>query len=386
MEPANKEKTGTGGRWPKGVSGNPSGRPKSARLAQACRNILAEQYPDAPEGVTYADMIALALATKAAKGDTRAAAELRDTAEGKPVQSIQVSPGGDNLAFSTIHKLIAEFTQVTLSAGYEGNEATIFTGTVINYRRGKENNVDSYLDIYAADGDPLYNQSRSNFSLAAGASQIDIFRQYMADMRRVSPNASADPNAEHYLSAYGGTLPRGKVAFGATRDFLRDLADTNSVRWSIQNGVVTLIPLTSYLPGEAVKINSLTGMIGVPEATDNGITVRCLLNPLIKIGHAIMINNRDITQTTIKNNIYRGIEPQFIAGIDPNPNPENDGIYRVLVIEHEGDTRGQSWYTDIVCITIDPSLFDPTQSVANSVLPFGGASARKSPAPFLGAP
>ncbi len=39
-----------------------------------------------------------------------------------------------------------------------------------------------------------------------------------------------------------------------------------------------------------------------------------------------------------------------------------------------------------IFITIDPSLFDPTQSVANSVLPMGGASARKAPVSFLGAP
>lgn len=281
-----------------------------------------------------------------------------------------------NLALGTIRLLIEEFNFVTLSAGYEGNLATIFTGTITQFRRGKESNVDSYLDIFAADGDMPYNQSKSNFSMGAGASQVQIFRQYMADMRAVSPNVSVDPNAEHFLTMFGGILPRGKVAFGATRDYLRDLADTNNVRWSIQNGVVTLIQLSSYLPGEAVKINSLTGMIGVPEASDNGIAVRCLLNPSIKIGHAIMINNGDITQTTIKDNAYPGIDGVLIAGIDPNPNSENDGIYRVLVIEHSGDTRGQEWYTEIVCITIDPSLFNPAQSVPNSVLPFGGASAK----------
>jgi len=93
-DPANKPKTGAG-RWVRGQSGNPSGRPKSARLAQACRNILAQVVPDDPEHRTYAECIAFTLATKAVAGDVKAAQELGDRAEGKVVQSVQLSPSAD---------------------------------------------------------------------------------------------------------------------------------------------------------------------------------------------------------------------------------------------------------------------------------------------------
>ena len=94
MEAAKSPKTG--GKWQKGMpSPNPSGRPKSARLAQACRNILAQVVPDDPQNRTYAECIALTLATKAVGGDVKAAQELADRAEGKVVQSVQLSPSAD---------------------------------------------------------------------------------------------------------------------------------------------------------------------------------------------------------------------------------------------------------------------------------------------------
>jgi hypothetical protein len=76
--------------FPKGVSGNPGGRPKMARLSQACRNVLGQPFPGDPGGRTYAEKIASVLAEKAAEGDIRAAQELADRAEGRARQSIEI--------------------------------------------------------------------------------------------------------------------------------------------------------------------------------------------------------------------------------------------------------------------------------------------------------
>ena len=82
--------------WPKGVSGNPGGRPKLAPLSHACRELLVAPVPDDPEGRTYAEAIAKKLAQKALAGDIRAAQELADRAEGKARQSIEI----ENIALS----------------------------------------------------------------------------------------------------------------------------------------------------------------------------------------------------------------------------------------------------------------------------------------------
>jgi HPt (histidine-containing phosphotransfer) domain-containing protein len=83
--PGNK----VGNRFPKGISGNPSGRPKLTRLTDALRQQLAEINPDAPEE-TVAEEIARALISEAKTGNVQAIREIADRTEGKPKQAIDL--------------------------------------------------------------------------------------------------------------------------------------------------------------------------------------------------------------------------------------------------------------------------------------------------------
>ncbi|MGH9350913.1 MAG: DUF5681 domain-containing protein [Terriglobia bacterium] len=93
--PQNRRKTGgpvpNGGatRFRPGQSGNPGGRPKSAPLSHACRELLAALIPEDPQHRTYAEAIAQTLAQKAIAGDVRAAQEITDRAEGRARQSVE---------------------------------------------------------------------------------------------------------------------------------------------------------------------------------------------------------------------------------------------------------------------------------------------------------
>jgi len=136
-------------------------------------------------------------------------------------------------------------------------------------RRGRENPTDTYTEILAADGDVARNFGIVSTTLAAGATQstqlaaisgaIDLPLGYVPDLPRTA-------------------LSRGKVLYGMARDRLSDIAASSNATWSIQNGQVQLVPLTSYIPGTAVVMNANTGMIGLPEQTEDGIKVKALLN------------------------------------------------------------------------------------------------------------
>jgi Family of unknown function (DUF5681) len=95
--------------WPKGVSGNPGGRPKSAPLSQACRELLAQPVPDDSEGRTYAQAIAQTLAAKALAGDIRAAQEIADRAEGRARQAIEIE-------HTRLHEAFERMTREELEA------------------------------------------------------------------------------------------------------------------------------------------------------------------------------------------------------------------------------------------------------------------------------
>jgi len=91
--PDNRRKTaeanlarGQAFRFKPGQSGNPGGRPRTAKLSEACRAKLASPVPGDPEIRSFADVITDKLALQALKGDIRAAQELADRAEGRPSQ------------------------------------------------------------------------------------------------------------------------------------------------------------------------------------------------------------------------------------------------------------------------------------------------------------
>ena len=270
-----------------------------------------------------------------------------------------------NLKESTVKKIIAEFDTVTLTAGYEnGAKGTIFTGTVKQFKFGRERNVDSYLEILAADGD-LAHQSTVNIARPAGTTDSQSLSDLAAAM-----GIPVAQTADGFLSASGIVpSPRGKTYFGMTRAYTANLAEKNGTRYSIQNGVLTLVPNTGYLQGEIVVLNSLSGMIGQPESTDNGIMVRCLLNPLIHVGRAVQIDNASITQfgfPAANSGIgHPGAGGAFLSQFYP-ASTAADGLYRVLVVEHVGDTRSNDFYTELTCLVIDRS--SPTNQ---SVLPQG---------------
>jgi hypothetical protein len=73
--------------FPKGVSGNPKGRPKLPDLKEAIAKVLADEK----DGATALEYTLMALRNKAVKGDIRAAEVLLDRAFGKAKQSHQIS-------------------------------------------------------------------------------------------------------------------------------------------------------------------------------------------------------------------------------------------------------------------------------------------------------
>jgi hypothetical protein len=265
---------------------------------------------------------------------------------------------------NTAGRIQNEFSRVVLQAGYEhGPFGVIFDGTIKQVRRGRLNATDTYVDIYAADGDLGINFATVNTTLAAQAntprgraSQLaQAFEPYGV---KLDPN-TFDP--KHPLRATGGIipLPRGKVMFGMASDHARQLAADQNMTWHVENGVLKFVPFNSYLPGEIVVLTSRTGLIGVPEATQDGVKIISLLNPKVRVGSRVQIDNQLLNQTKV-------VEPGFpsYSSVSFFADESKDGVYRVLVIEHVGDTRGRPWYTNLTCLDIDQSA--PAATSVNS--------------------
>lgn len=252
-----------------------------------------------------------------------------------------------NPAEETARKVQREFRRVKLQAGYKGHVATIFDGSIIQARYGRDNATDTYLNIRAADGDQAYNSSTISVTLAAGATAADILA---AVMRALAPFGVT---AGYIAPMPGISLPRARTFDGMTRDVLRRISQEMGTSWSIQGSRLTVVPLTGQaLPDDPIILDAGSGLIGMPEQTLDGIQARALLNPKIKACGTVRINNKSIQEGRY-NLAYLGeVQNNYLR---TNVRITDDGLYRVIVADHFGDTHGNPWYTDIICVALgDP--------------------------------
>lgn len=262
-----------------------------------------------------------------------------------------------NLAEETALKIRKEFTQVLLQAGYESNSGVIFQGNIKQVIIGRESATDTFIDIIAGDGDAAYNFAIVNTTLAKGS---NLSNQVTAAIGAMSEKGVT---AGHLGDMPTEQLPRGKVMYGNAKNYLRNVAQTSESAWSIQDEKVTFIKKKGYLPGTAVVLNSQTGMIGTPQQTNEGVNVKCLLNPSIQVGGRFKIDSGSVLQQKLnleqiaaaRGDVHR-INDLLPRGLSA------DGTYYILVMEMTGDTRGIEWYCNLIGILTDPSA-NPRNSV-----------------------
>jgi len=235
--------------------------------------------------------------------------------------------------------------------------------------------TDSYVDIWAADGDEWYGFSVISMALKAGQTPEQVINAIQSAPSVNGVDALPFASDASGLITGGGlgtylALSRGKTMFGMTRDYARDWSNKYGYSWSIQNGQFVVVPITGYRPGEAVVLSSTTGLIGVPEATSGGVKVRALLNPLIRIGCLVQIAQSDLNQITMQ---QQGLSlAPAVATVTTAA-----GFYRVLVSDFEGDTRGDAWYVNLTCLAVDVSAPDQNNSVSATGLTQGPVEQRQ---------
>ncbi len=95
--PTQEQRPNSGGRatlkpWPKGVSGNPGGRPRGRSVSARLRALLegtAVGGKPLPDGKAVANLVAEVILTHALKGDPRFVALLLDRVEGKVKERVE---------------------------------------------------------------------------------------------------------------------------------------------------------------------------------------------------------------------------------------------------------------------------------------------------------
>lgn len=257
-----------------------------------------------------------------------------------------------NLSEDTLRAITKdEYSRVILQAGYEGaGMGVIFDGTIKWFEIGRENATDTYLDILAADGDLAYNFATVGVTIAGGQNNTPQAR-VNAILEKMAEKGVVAGSVMQYT---GGVLPRGKVLFGMARAMLAQETASQGATWNIDNGKINIVPLSSYLPGEAVVLSSATGLIGRPRQTTDGVQAVSLLNPRLRVAGLVKIDNRSINQSVQQDPSAAPVAFNQYTGIQNLATIAADGLYRLFVVEHEGDTRGNAWHSHLTGLALNP--------------------------------
>jgi len=237
-----------------------------------------------------------------------------------------------NLSAQTENSIIKEGAKVILEAGYQNPQyGLIFSGDIVQPLRGKEDNTTYTLTLISQDGDLFYNKGIINASFRAGQTTRNI----LENMTKQCSNALELGQISDNLSQTA--LPRGKALFGLTRDYFRQMAKSEQAAFYINNNKIDFVKAMDLPTNEVIKLNGKSGLIGMPEQTEEGIQATCLLNPLLDLNKMVSIDLRSIQRQKVDKE--NGIK-----------NIEGSGIFKIIKLTHKGDTRGDEWYTEFTAI------------------------------------
>ena len=238
-----------------------------------------------------------------------------------------------NLSAATENQIVETGSRIVLEAGYEGSQyGLIFDGDIVQPLRDKEDGTTYKLTLVSQDGDKFLNNGFVNNSFRAGQTPRTIAEQLCGTATNPVELAFISDNLENKK------LTRGKVVFGLARDYLHQIARTEQAAFYCNDGKVNIIKAPDPPSGQIVSLSPQTGLIGAAEMTDEGIKAVCLLNPLLNLNSFVHVDNSHVRQAKAQ----RDSQPKQM---------DYDGVYRIIKLAHEGDTRGGTWYTEFTAIT-----------------------------------
>ncbi len=242
--------------------------------------------------------------------------------------------------------------RVTVEAGYVGTQyGLIFDGDIIEPIRDKPDNVTYRLTLNCLAANRQLNNAFAAFTLNRGQSARSIVESLASKATVPTPLGDLSP----MLST--AQLPRGKTVFGLTREYLRQIAQANNTAfYAGHDGAINLLHASDPPKGEIITLNPSSGLIGQPSQQNLGVSFQSLLNPAFQINTMVHISNDLIQAQTYQIGSSTTSPRQLDAA----------GIYRVIGVEHVGDTRDTDWYTNCTTVSQAGSLPSMVSTTTNS--------------------
>lgn len=246
-----------------------------------------------------------------------------------------------NLSPDLAQQLIAgQGATVKLSAGYQtgtGRYNLIFEGVIYQVMFERVDVVDAKITLMCYTG---LAETIGNFAVLRGdpqMTQVALIQKMCAAASTPIPIGAIDSEVLSKTS-----LPRARPFFGNPHRYIDGVASANNMQsWYGFDGLAVS---TMNAAGDTPSIvyDGASGqIIGTPQQTQDGISMDVLLDPNLRVSvppQIIQITNSQIRQLGYRPPGYR-------------PYLDSNGFYLVNGIQHNGDTRGDDWHTEIIAMT-----------------------------------
>lgn len=243
----------------------------------------------------------------------------------KIVKSLKPEPNPCELTITNLSERTRAECQryplrVRIEAGYQNEPRLLYAGDVIpGGALSKLNGTDWETKLLIADGLRSFSNARVDRSYRTGTTVHTILRDIAASMNLQLPRkVDEDP-------ALRATIATSELAMGFSSDELTRILAPYGYNWSIQNGQLQILRDEGVREETERELSIATGMIdspelGNPEAKGGPpkITVKALLYPELVPGGRVRVRSRAI-----------------------------NGLYKIDQVTHDGDSRGDAWYTSV---------------------------------------
>lgn len=234
-----------------------------------------------------------------------------------------------NLNSPIEQEILLQGMTVTFDAGYQAQPyGTIFKGTLLQPLWEREGGTDDKLTLHCVCGLVEVNNNFIAQTIAGGLSQRQIVAQMAAACHFPLDASNVDALSSTKQS-------RASTYFGQPGEFFQDIADFNNANLWFSNMAVNIrqlrqqteVPTLSYGPG--------TGLLGTPKQTQDGVSITVNLDARVGLMTQVQLD-----EGVIISQLTRSI-PSYPTILDAN------GLYIVGAVKHFGDSRSNTWDTEI---------------------------------------
>jgi hypothetical protein len=197
-----------------------------------------------------------------------------------------------------------------LEAGYGNDTAIIFLGD-IDKVIAKRQGPDILTIIESGDGEKRLADAHIELSLKAGATDEQIINAVINVLELERGTIKGIARME-YLNGFSFS--------GKAQELLDKITKKQKLEWSVQDGSLQIIPQSTDTGDTAVSLNSNTGLLDVPNKTDEGFVIKSLLNPKLVPGRQVKLESILLT---------------------------GQAIFKVDKVTHVGDTQEGDFFTEV---------------------------------------